>query len=340
MAHSTSGIDRSPSRSLLVACGILASFPASARAESHARERAVADALFREGKTLMEQGETKRACAKLAESHRLDPRGGTLLNLAHCHETEGKLATALLEYEEALEMAFAAHRTDRIEFVQARMAALQDKVPKLVAQVPSNSRVQGLEVRHNGALLPDAAFGTPVHVDPGQHTLVASAPGSKPWSSTIRIDVGETATLTVPSLDRLSRPSLNQPPASPQSEQESQVPTTRVAGYSLLGAGLAGLGVGLYFGSVAFSRASERDEHCSGTSCDARGMQLDQQGANAATVANIGFVAAALGLGAGTYFLLQEEDSRPAPEDRDARQLHVAPVAGRNGGGLSLGGTW
>ena len=340
MAHSTNGIDRSLSRSLLLACGFLVSLPASARDESHARARAVADALFREGKTLLEQGETRRACAKLAESHRLDPRGGTLLNLAHCHETDGKLATALLEYEEALEMAFAAHRTDRIEFVQTRMAALQDKVPKLVAHVPSGSRVEGLEVRHNGAILPNAAFDTPVRVDPGQHTLSASAPGFTPWTSTIRIDVGETATLTVPSLDPLSRPSLDQPLASPQREEDSQIPTTRVAGYSLLGAGLAGLGVGLYFGSVAFSRANERDEHCSGTSCDARGMQLDEQGANAATVANVGFVAAAVGLGAGTFFLLQEEGSRPAPEDRDARQLRVAPVAGRNGGGLSLGGTW
>ncbi len=340
MAHSTSGIDRSPSRALLLACGLLASLPTAARAESDPRDRAIADALFREGKTLLDQGETKRACAKLAESHRLDPRGGTLLNLAHCHETEGKLATALLEYEEALEMAFAANRTDRITFAQTRMDALKDKVPKLIAHVPSSSRVRGLEVRHNGALLPNAAFGTPLHVDPGQHTLVASAPGSKTWTSTIRIDVGETATLTVPSLTPLVRPPLDSPLASqPAQEQDSQVPASRVAGYSLLGAGLAGLGVGLYFGSVAFSRANEREEHCSGTSCDARGMQLDQQGASAATVANIGFGVAALGLGTGAFLLLQDEGDRPQ-EDQRTRQLRVAPVAGRNGGGLSLGGTW
>ena len=55
---------------------------------------AAAEALFREGRKLLDEGQLDAACSKLAESQRLDASPGTLGSLAQCHEKQGKTATA------------------------------------------------------------------------------------------------------------------------------------------------------------------------------------------------------------------------------------------------------
>src|SRR5689334_18204741 len=103
--------------------------PALVRAEPSETDRGLAQSLFDDGKNLMKAKRYAEACPKLEESQRLDPSGGTLLNVALCHELEGKLATAWSDFKGALSLAKKDGRNDRIKAATEHIAALEPKLP-------------------------------------------------------------------------------------------------------------------------------------------------------------------------------------------------------------------
>lgn len=70
---------------------------------------------------LLQEEKAREACPKFAESQKLDPGTGTLLNLANCYEVAGQLASAWASYVEAENSAKRDHRPDRFEFAQMRI---------------------------------------------------------------------------------------------------------------------------------------------------------------------------------------------------------------------------
>src|SRR5215471_19286696 len=81
---------------------------------------AIAEALFRHGRELLDAGKVSEACEKFAASQRADPALGTLLNLAACHEREGRTATAWSEFTDAYAQATGAH-DKRASYAQTRL---------------------------------------------------------------------------------------------------------------------------------------------------------------------------------------------------------------------------
>src|SRR5262245_2596708 len=130
-------------RSRIVCSALCAAMAAvaPALAEPTATERAMADSLFNEAKKLLARGKPPEACAKLAESYKLDPAGGTLLNLGMCHEIEGKTATAWTEFELALALARKSRRADREKAAREHMTALEPRMSRITVTVPLASVV-------------------------------------------------------------------------------------------------------------------------------------------------------------------------------------------------------
>lgn len=201
--------------------GAAASSPREAWADGPSRrDELLAQALFDEGRALVERGDFAAACPKLAESQRLDPGGGTLLNLALCHEGEGKLATAYAELGAARAQAVRDGRKDREQLADTHLAALGPKVPRLAVELPS--RPLGVELHLDGAPLALAALGVPTMVDPGPHVVEATAPGHAPARVEVKLEPAEQRTVTLPRLVHLA-------PLAPGGTSPAEAPTAASA---------------------------------------------------------------------------------------------------------------
>jgi hypothetical protein len=187
--------------------------------------QAMAAALFDQGRALMEEEKYAEACPRLAESQRLDPGGGTLLNLAECRRREGKTATAHALFAEALAVARRDRRDDRIDVCKAALAELAPKLANVRLVVPARARVPGLVVRLAGVAVPEVAFGAPLAVDPGDVPLGVSAPKYVTQALVARVPEAAHVDVDIPVLAPLppERPAPPAPPPAPRASEAEPV---------------------------------------------------------------------------------------------------------------------
>jgi len=181
-----------------IACSASIGLSASAaRAQQPARDPAAAEALFKAARALVEKGDYAAGCPKFEASLALNPSASTMLNIARCHEHDGKIASAWEAYSRALtlnrETAGDKRRRGLEELANKGIAALEPRLPKLVVAV--KGAPAGLEVTRDGKPLPAAALGEALPADPGPSEIRASAPGHKPETRTVTLEEGKTATV-------------------------------------------------------------------------------------------------------------------------------------------------
>lgn len=335
MTRLTSDTDRAPARRVRRLGGILllaaALTPLAASAQPGPQERAAAEMLFQESKKLMNAGKVPDACRKLEESQKLDPRAGTLITLAVCHRKEGRIATAWVEFREALALAKKAGRLDRVALAQKELNDIEPKLPRLAVSVPKASAVAGLVVRRDGEEIGAALWDTAVPIDPGEHSFEASAPGRKSWRSKAEIREGEEKRVTVPVLEVL-------PPPPAVSSAPPPKPRPRTAAWIAGSVGLAAIGVGTYFGVQAISKRGSSDEHCHGALCDPQGVELNDQARAYANVSNVAFGVGILGIGVAAWLLLT--GASPPQRATSAQSVRVLPVPGPRQAAILVHTSW
>ena len=108
--------------------------------------KAAAEALFDDAKKLMAAKHYAEACPKFADSQRLDPGVGTLLNLGLCYKQNGQTASAWSSYREAASLARSEGQSDREDLARQEAANLEPQLTKLVIEVPKDTAaIAGLE---------------------------------------------------------------------------------------------------------------------------------------------------------------------------------------------------
>ena len=316
---------------------------------AHARDPAAAQALFDQGRKLMEQERWAEACPKLEESERLDPAGGTLLHLALCREHEGRIATAWAIYQDALAQAKRDARKDRAKVAQERVDALTPRLPHVRVRVaPANRRIEGFTITRDDVTVGEAQWGEALPVDPGSHALTARGSGRKPWTTRINVPATpDELVLDVPELEiqpadvpKGARPkeaaaSDGQSTAGPSSlEAAKSGEGQRTIGIVIAGVGVAGLITGSIAGLVSFSKKNEADQACTPpdrSRCTAQGVAASDAGMRAGTISTIGFIAGgALAAGGAIIYFTAPSGSSVA----------IAPSATPHSAALALTGTF
>ena len=348
-------VRRSLLAATLLASAAVSTASAPARAQASAQDSAVAQSLYDQGRKLAAQNNYADACPKLEESQRLDPTAVTQFWLADCYEHVGRTASAWSSF---LDLAATARRNggpkaeEREKVAKDRANALSPKLTQLAISVPDAVKVPGLVIKRDGEAVHSGQWGSPVPVDPGNHTIEASAPGKQTWTKTQDVEgVGQTVTVQVDPLGDTPVAITAPAPGGVQSpggrdasgaSTDYVPPTTarssplKTSGLVVGAVGVVGLGVGTAFGVLAISKnSSANDGHCGAAfgganNCDQTGLSLRSDAVTFGNASTVSFIAGGvLAAGGAALWLFAPRAS-----------VQAGPTVGNGGAGLTVHGTF
>lgn len=287
---------------LALCLGVLSS-PSAAWAQADAATVAVAEKLFEEGRTLMEAQRYEEACPRLAESARLDPATGTLLNLAECFERTGRMASAWATYRRAETAARRQGNRARLDFATEGFERTAKKLAFLTVDVAE--RAPGLVVKRGEEMVGPGSFGVAVPVDPGVYSLSASADARAAWKIEAKVDPEQRVRVVVPALAPALASASGPTAASAETPSAAPGSTQRLLGWVFTGVGAIAVGTGFGFGFVAKSKNDEaRRDYCTSVSCSSRGDAILDDADRAAAVSTVLVVGGAAIAASGIVLVL------------------------------------
>jgi hypothetical protein len=296
----------------------IALLPREASADS-VQEQAEAHALFEEALQLMRRRAFDRACPLLERSLDRAADMTTAFRLAECYEQTDEEGSAWRYYTEVAEAAAGAGMAERRDYAKRRADALAPKLAVMRISVPAD--VVGLEVSLDDRPLSALLYDRELRVDPGEHSVSASAPDHEPFHRTITAERGGEAVVVEIALERVERP----PPPPPAEADEAWVPPPPLW-ITLLAVGGAGVITGLAVGGAAKAHYDDSLEQCADRACPDDALAMQDEAIVQGDAATAVFVIGGVALAAGTALWLWgfvADDGEPDDEAvaLDARGL-------------------
>lgn len=323
------------------------------------RNPQAATEFFAHGREAVKKSDFAAAARFFAESQSLDPKVGTLLNLADSEEHVSQLASARQHWQQAVDLAHSLG-DERENLAKDRFVAVDKRVPKLTLKAPANAPA-GMTVKRDGVEFGAVGYGIPLPADPGEHTIMISAPGRVARAFHVELKEGEQkevqldfapqgAEAPVPLTARPTTPTVaatpaaaveaaHEPPKPRPEEPTSSSGPRKTLAYAVGGLGIVGLGVGTIFGLQAMSKnsASNADNHCT-NGCDTVGKSARNDALSAARVSTVAFVLGGAALAAGVVlFVTAPTEKKP---DQTAARVEAGAQLGSGSATFTLKGTW
>lgn len=308
-----------------------------------------ADQLYNEGKTALDAGRVDEACTKLGQSLAIDRGIGTLLNLARCHELQGKTATAWREYTEASLKADQAGQAERAAGARELAGKLATRLPRLTIKVVNGP--PGLVIQKDGAAIAAGELDTPTPLDPGTHTITATAQGFEPFSATVQIapepgnktvtielrpaagGVVSSAPHNVPPKDPTVPPAIK-----PSDTSEAGGPgALTIAGSVVGGVGVVGVVIGAVFGVSTMNSLDEAENDaalCPNKQCTSAGRAAIDDAETSGIISTIGFAVGGAAIATGVVLIVLDLTGVVAPT-KGALPLRIGAV-GDGGASISV----
>ncbi len=299
------------------------------------KNKAIATDLFDHGVRLMAEGKCaqggpvdvpkcKEALDSFWRAYKIYPAAlGALRNAAYVAKGLGMIASAARDFREVARKAPLDPKPERqawADYARREADDLEPRVPHLTVRVPADAPKR-TKVTLDGTPLADAAWGTELAVDPGDHAVHAEAPGRVNFESSVKLAEKESKTVAIV----LDVDATALPPVATRSKTLPLI---------VSGIGLVGVGVGLGFGYAAMKKKSDA---CGGTQlCDPQGLTDGRHLANTSSIV-VGASAAVLVGGLVWLLLTPSNASAPSAESRSAR---VVPFASPQSAGLAAYGTF
>jgi hypothetical protein len=282
---------------------------------AQAQDREVdAERLFREGQKLLEERRFGEACPKFEAAYNKDHSLGTLINLAFCHKEEGAIWYSWLEFREAEVKATELNRPDRRDFAKQRLVELEKLLPKVVIDNPR--KVPLTDVLVEDRKVWEAERGAVFAAEVGPRRFIFKARGRKNGVLLVNIVKGEKVQhVTVPDMEEGSdeppKPETpadapkTEPPPAAAAEPSDSGSMQRTIGWVAIGVG----GVAAIVGAI--EGISTLNNACSGgKACTA---DEKSSGNTSATISDVAFVVAGLGVVGGIALIATAPSSSSSP---------------------------
>jgi hypothetical protein len=318
----------------------------SARAQTD-EQRAGARTLATEGAHAFNEGRFKDAVDLFGKAESLLHAPPHLLFMARANAKLGQLVRAREAYLKIVKEELAPGAPQAFRDAQTaagdELKQLEPKLARLLIKVDGAEQVKDLSVTVDGQAFATVLLGVAQPMDPGAHTVVASAPGYKAPPASVTLKEAERAAVTLrlePDGSALAAPPVAaaptggavlstpalQPPADVAVGERSGL---RIGSYVGFGVGAAGIALGTVFVLKSASKRKQADDAAQECNSCEKGSQiaqridgLDDDARSAQTLGIVGYVVGGVGVAAGvTLLVLSQSKDEP-------KAAYVAPYVG------------
>ena len=343
-------------RSLLAALALSASFalasPVFAQQSPSDQDISLARNLGQQAEAAMGAKDYKKAEDLFARAHNLYPAALTLtLGLARAQAAQHKWVEASESYNALIRTGLPPNPSqpfqDAFAAAQAEIGPAQQKIAQVTVTVkdPSGADVPNPTVTLDGAPFKSAALGVQAPVDPGQHTVHATADGFSPGDANFSVDEAGNATApvvlqkgagtttttpgtttttpgtttTTPDTTTTTTANTTNPPPGGDTTPH---PRSKIPMFVAFGVGGAGLILGAVTGFIAMGKHSDLSNTCANGTCPASSQSDVDSYHSMATLSTVGFIVAGVGSAAGVVLLVTQ------PKNPPPQSAWVSPYVG------------
>jgi hypothetical protein len=299
--------------------------PAFAQEEPTSGDVAAARSLGQEGVKLADSGNCNEAIDRLARAEKMFHAPTTLGRLGECQVQVGRIVEGTENLNRVVREQLAPGAPAAFSAAQERakkvLEEAKPKIAKLKIAVAAPPDAQ-VTVKIDGENVPLANLNMNRPIDPGEHTVEATAPGFKQAMAKVKLAEGgvDSIALTLeadPNASKAAPPPAAVPP--PAQQQPAVQPdrvdsgSSRIPAYAAFGVGIVGLGVGTVTGLMASSKKSDLESQCDASSqCPESARKTLDSGKTLGTVSTVGFIVGGIGIVAGVVLYLTSGSSSSA----------------------------
>ncbi len=221
-----------------------------------------------------------------------------------------------------------------------RLDELEKAQPTIIfeAKDGNGNDLGAVKVTVDGALFAERLAGTPLSVDPGEHTFAFETAGQPTVQKKLVVRESEKdrrERITLGARDTATQHAAAQfgaegPGSQPSAVTSSGIGTQKIFAIVAGGVGVVGLGIGSAFGLIAMSKKIDAESACPDSLCTNQdGSNRWRDAASAGNLATVGFIVGSVGIAAAAVLWIT------VPSSSGSRtQVGCGP------GALQMKGTW